>query len=151
MGPAAVRNVRTVALPLLVRAVFTGALLGACISGGISAFSTVQAVLYPEQFGLWGMNGGQIFFMAMVGLVVGAVAGLAMGAGSAAALWIDATTSSTGRIRSRLRHSLGVAGSLSYSTAYPPIPFHRPKAGPLNVPHRVGSNAVPGGPLKRDA
>lgn len=79
MGPAAVRNVKTVALPLLVRAVFTGALLGACISGGISAFSTVQAVLYPEQFGLWGMNVGQIFFMAMLGLVVGAVAGLATG------------------------------------------------------------------------
>ena len=76
MGPAAVRNVKTAALPLLVRAVFTGAPLGMCVSAGVSVFSRIQAVLYPEQFGLWNMNGDQIFSMAMLGLVVGAVAGL---------------------------------------------------------------------------
>ncbi|WP_307035491.1 hypothetical protein [Arthrobacter sp. B3I4] len=80
------------ALPLLVRAVLTGALLGATVGAGISAFSTIQAVLYPEQFGLWGMNGGQIFFMSLLGLVVGSAAGLATGAGSVVALWIDAST-----------------------------------------------------------
>ena len=93
MGPAAARNAKKVALPLLIRAIWSGALLGACVSAGISAFSTIQAVLYPEQFGQWGMNGGQIFFMAMVGLVVGAFAGLAAGAGSVAALWTEARTS----------------------------------------------------------
>ena len=93
MGPAAVRNAKKVALPLLIRAVWSGALLGACVSAGISVFSTIQAVLYPEQFGLWGMNGGQIFFMAVVGLVVGSFAGLAAGAGSVAALWIEASPS----------------------------------------------------------
>lgn len=94
MGPVAEQNVKTVAAPLLVRAVRIGALLGACVSGGIAAFSAVQAALDPEQFGLWGMNGGQIFFMVMLGLAVGAVAGLATFAGSIAALWIDATASS---------------------------------------------------------
>lgn len=109
MGPAAVRNVKTVALPLLVRAVFTGALLGSCVSGGISAFSTVQTVLYPEQFGLWGMTGGQIFFMAMFGLIVGAVAGLAAGAGSVAALWIDASASLSVVLPRALIAGLGAA------------------------------------------
>lgn len=109
MGPVAVRNVKTVALPLLVRAVSTGALLGACISGGISGISTVQALLYPEQFGSWGMNGGQIFFMAMLGLTVGAIAGLATGAGSVAALWIEATTSSSVMLPRALTAGLGAA------------------------------------------
>lgn len=109
MRPVAVRNVKTVALPLLVRAVFTGALLGACISGGISVSSTVQAALYPEQFGLWGMNGGQIFFMAVLGLVVGAVAGLAAGAGSVAALWIDASNSLSVVLPRPLTAGLGAA------------------------------------------
>ena len=68
MGQAAERNVKTVALPLLVRAVSTGALLGTLISAGTSLFSTVQAALYPEQFGLWGMNGGQIFRLRGGGL-----------------------------------------------------------------------------------
>lgn len=121
MGPAAVRNVKTVASPLLVRAVFTGALLGACISAGISAFSTIQAVLYPEQFGLWGMNGGQIFFMAILGLVVGAVAGLATGAGSVAALWIDASTSLSVVLPRALTAGLGAA---AVTAVYTVIAFH---------------------------
>jgi hypothetical protein len=53
MGAAAMRNVKTIGLPLLARAIFTGALLGARISAGISVFSTIQAALHPEQFGRW--------------------------------------------------------------------------------------------------
>lgn len=121
MGPAAVRNVKTVALPLLVRAVSTGALLGTFISAGTSVFSTVQAALYPEQFGLWGMNGGQIFFMAMLGLVVGAVAGLATGAGSVAALWIDANTSLSVVLPRALTAGLGAA---AVTAVYTVIAFH---------------------------
>jgi hypothetical protein len=121
MRPAAVRNVKTVALPLLVRAVFTGALLGVCISGGISTISTVQAALYPEQFGLWGMNGGQIFFMSMLGLVVGAVAGLAAGAGSVAALWIDASMSSSVAMPRALTAGLGAA---TVTAVYTVVVFH---------------------------
>jgi hypothetical protein len=121
MGPAAVRNVKTVALPLLVRAVFTGALLGGFISAGISSFSAVQAALYPEQFGLWGMNGGQIFFMTMLGLVVGAVAGLATGAGSVAALWIDASTSLSVVLPRALTAGLGAA---AVTAVYTVIAFH---------------------------
>ncbi len=89
MGLLAVRTLKSIVVPLLVRAVGTGALAGACISAGIAAISTIQAALYPEQFGLWGMHAGQIFFMAMIGLVVGAVAGVATWAGSVAALWIE--------------------------------------------------------------
>lgn len=95
MGPVAVRNVKTVALPLLIRAVSTGALLGACLSAGVTGFSAIQAALYPEQFGLWGWNGGQILFVTMIGFALGAVAGLATGAGSIAAIWGEATTSSS--------------------------------------------------------
>lgn len=109
MDPAAVRNVKTIALPLLVRAVSTGALLGTCVSAGISAISIIQAVLYPEQFGLWGMNGGQIFFMAMLGLAVGAVAGLVTGVGSVAALWIDASMSLSVAMPRALTAGLGAA------------------------------------------
>ncbi|MDJ0322013.1 hypothetical protein [Pseudarthrobacter sp. PS3-L1] len=121
MGPAAIRNVKTVALPLLVRAVSTGALLGACISAGISAFSIVQAALYPEQFGLWGMNGGQIFFMAVLGLVLGAGAGLATGAGSVAALWIDASTSLSVVLPGALTAGLGAA---AVTAVYTVVAFH---------------------------
>ncbi|WP_148045235.1 hypothetical protein [Arthrobacter oryzae] len=121
MGSAAVRNVKTVALPLLVRAVFTGAVLGACIGGGISTFSTIQSVLYPEQFGLWGMNGGQIFFMAILGLVVGAVAGLATSAGSVAALWIDARTSLAVVLPRALTAGSGAA---AVTAVYTGIAFH---------------------------
>lgn len=121
MGPAAVRNVKAVALPLLVRAVFTGALLGACISGGTSVFSTVQAALYPEHSGLWGVNGGQIFFVVMLGLVIGAVAGLAAGAGSVAALWIDASESLSVVLPRALTAGLGAA---AVTAVYTVIAFH---------------------------
>ena len=121
MGPAAVRNVKTVAPPLLVRAVSTGALLGAFISAGTSVFSTVQAALYPAQFGLWGMNGGQIFFIAILGLVIGAVAGLAAGAGSVAALWIDANTSLSVVLPRALTAGFGAA---AVTAVYTVIAFH---------------------------
>lgn len=102
--------------PLFVRAVFTGALLGACISAGVSGFSTVQAALYPERFGLWGMNGGQILFMALIGLSVGTIAGLAACAGSVAALWIEATTSSSDILPRALAAGLGAGAMTAFYT-----------------------------------
>ncbi|MCQ9163976.1 hypothetical protein [Arthrobacter sp. STN4] len=108
-------------MPLLAGAVFAGALLGACVSAGVSVFSSIQAALYPEQFGLWGMNGGQIFFMTMLGLVVGAVAGLATGAGSVVALGIDASTSSSGVLPRALTAGLGAA---VVTAIYTVIAFH---------------------------
>lgn len=95
MGLEAVQTVKTMLLPLVVRAVTTGALLGAFVSAGISGFSTLQAALYPDQFGPWGMNAGQIFFMAILGLPFGALAGLAAFAGTMAALWVEAGQSSS--------------------------------------------------------
>lgn len=85
MGLVAVQTLKKIVLPLFIRAVFTGALLGASVSAGISGFSTIQAALHPGQFGLWGMNGAQIFFMAILGLIIGAFAGLATCAGTLAA------------------------------------------------------------------
>lgn len=107
MGLAAVRNVKTAALPLFVRAIFTGGLLGACTSAGISGFSIAQAALYPEQFGPWGMNSGQFLFMAVLGLMVGAVAGLTTCAGSVAALWVEAAASSSDILPRTLTAGLG--------------------------------------------
>jgi hypothetical protein len=84
-------------------------------------FSTVQAALYPEQFGLWGMNGSQIFFIAILGLVIGAVAGLAAGAGSIAALWIAANTSISVVLPRALTAGLGAA---AVTAVYTVIAFH---------------------------
>lgn len=109
MGPAAVRKVKTLILPLLVRAVATGALLGAGLSAAATGLSAVQAALYPEPFGAWGWNAGQILFITFVGFAIGTVAWLATGAGSVAALWINATTSSTPALPPTLTAGLGAA------------------------------------------
>ena len=109
MGPAAIQNVKMMMLPLLVRTVSTGALLGAGLSAGAAGFSTVQAALYPEQFGAWGWNAGQILSITFVGFAIGAVAGLATGAGSVAALWIDTTTSSSPALPRSLTAGAGAA------------------------------------------
>lgn len=94
MGSVAVQAVKKMVPPLFVRAVVTGALFGAVVSVGLSVFSTIQAALYPEQFGLFGLNAGQILFMAILGLFIGAIAGLATCTGAVAALWFEATESS---------------------------------------------------------
>ena len=121
MGLDAVQTVKTMVLPLLIRAVLTGAILGASVSAGISGFSTLQAALYPEQFGLWGMSGGRIFFMAILGLLVGALAGLATWAGTVAALWVEAAQSSSFTVPRALTAGLGAgAVTLIYSV----IAFH---------------------------
>lgn len=112
MGLEAAQTVKTIVLPLFIRAVFTGALLGAFVSAGLSGFSTLQAALDPEQFGLWGMNGGQIFFMAILGLLVGALAGLATCAGTIAALWVEAAQSSSVTVPRALTAGLG-AGAVT--------------------------------------
>jgi hypothetical protein len=67
------------------------------------------------------MNGGQIFFMAILGLVVGAVAGLAAGAGSVAALWIDASNSLSVVLPRPLTAGLGAA---AVTIVYTVIAFH---------------------------
>ena len=112
MGLEAVQTVKIIVLPLVIRAVFTGALLGAFVSAGISGFSTLQAALYPEQFGLWGLNGGQIFFMAILGLLVGVLAALATCAGTIAALWVEAAQSSSVAVPRELTAGLG-AGAVT--------------------------------------
>lgn len=112
-----------------------------CQRGHLSV-STIQAVLYPEQFGQWGMNGGQIFFMAMVGLVVGAFAGLAAGAGSVAALWIEARTSLSVVQPRALTAGLGAA---AVTAVYTVIAFHVLGAtGPALAGFTVGFATVSG-------
>ena len=108
-------------LPLMIRAILSGAVLGASVSAGISGFSTLQAALYPEQFGLWGMSGGQIFFMAILGLLVGALAGLATGAGTVAALWVEAARSSAATVPRALTAGLGASAA---TVIYTLIVFH---------------------------
>jgi hypothetical protein len=112
MGLEAVRKVKAMVLRLLIRAVVSGAILGASLSAGISGFSALQAALDPEQFGLWGMSGGQIFFLAILGLLVGALAGLATGAGTVAALWVEAAQSSSATVPRALTAGLG-AGAVT--------------------------------------
>lgn len=121
MDSEAAPKLKTIALPLVIRAVLTGALLGAFISAGASAFSTLQASLYPDQFGLWGMNGGQILFMTMLGLVIGSVAGVATGAGSVLALWVKTNTSSAVALPGTLTAGLGAA---AVTGVYIVIAFH---------------------------
>ena len=67
------------------------------------------------------MNGGQIFFIAILGLVTGAVAGLATGAGSVAALWIDANASLSVVLPRALTAGMGAA---AVTAVYTVIAFH---------------------------
>lgn len=117
MGLESEQTVRRMVLPLFSRAVLMGALLGAFVSAGMAGFSAIQAALYPEQFGLWGMSGGQIFFVAIIGFLVGGLAGLVTGVGTVAALWVEAAHSSSAIAPRSLTAGLG-AGLMTVIYAF---------------------------------
>lgn len=66
------------------------------------------------------MHAGQIFFMAMMGLVIGAVAGMATWAGSVAALWIDVAVAASIELPRARTAGLGAgAMTMGYAVVVP--------------------------------
>jgi hypothetical protein len=90
MGSVDVQPVATLARPLLVRGVLSGAALGALLSTAVVGVSAVQAVIVADEYASWGMNGRQVAFFGLLGFIIGALAGVVASLGSLGALWLEA-------------------------------------------------------------